>query len=97
MHALRAVAKRDVDVPHHRQLFEVQFAGLGDVLGLGAGRCQADRDHLANEANAVAGQGRILGVPERRRRAIGHDRTQGGQVGRQQHARSELRGNPYAA
>ena len=72
----RVGCERNVDVPHRRMLFEFDRAGLGDVLGLGACRCDADRDHFSNEPNLALRQRRILGMLETLRGAVGDDRLQ---------------------
>ena len=57
------------------QRFEVELHRLGDVLGLGPGRGDAERHALAGEAHLAAGERRIVGRLVRGQARLGADRA----------------------
>ena len=61
VHAGAAGAACRETVGDRRQRFEVELHRLGDVLGLGPGRSDAQRHALAREAHLAAREGRMVG------------------------------------
>ncbi len=62
VHARRRVGERGVGVDQRRQILDLELDALEDVLGLGAGGRDRERDRLADEAHLAVGQRRMLAL-----------------------------------